>query len=62
MPKKEKNKSSISQIKKTELPITKSMILNGDVYSDGTKLLINELKKQRESSKNIIQSKDKIIR
>ena len=62
-PKKVKGKASISNNKKEgELPVTKSMILNGDVYSEGTKLLIDELKKQRDCSKGIIQTKDQMIR
>ena len=38
------------------------MILNGELYSEGTKLLIDEMKKQRESSRGVIQTKDKLIR
>ena len=59
-PKKVKGKASISQNNKKEgeLPVTKSMILNGELYSEGTKMLIDELKKQRECSKGIIQTKD----
>ena len=61
--KKAKGKVSASQAKKEcEPAITKAMILNGELYSDATKLLIDELKKQRESSRGIISTKDQVIR
>ena len=62
-PKKAKGKASTTQNKKDEeLPVTKAMILNGEMYSEGMKVLMDELKKQRECSRGIIQTKDQLIR